>query len=347
MKNRTRNIVNTNKNINGGNHMNTSTNNTKNIINGGNDMKKTGMEEFVSKVREAVAVELGEGYEVTVQSVLKNNGLHLTGLCIHSEHSSVAPNIYLDGMFKHYQAGEMDIQDACHKVTDIYEASKLDLDFDISMVNSFDSVRDRLCYKLVNAERNAELLKDVPHRIVCEDLALIYYLVVNKGTDGIASTTVRNSLFSLWDTTEAEMYEAAINNTMHMFRGSVRSIQSVLMDLMTVRMDAENAREFFDMCISDDDMMPLYVCTNSERLNGAGTMLYPGLLQEFAEKVDDDVYILPSSIHEVLFVPAGFMQPEELVNMVCAVNATEVSPDEVLSDSVYCYRRADGCITKV
>ena len=347
MKNRTRNIVNTNKNINGGNHMNTTTNNTNNFINGGNDMKKANMEVFVSMVREAVEAELGEGYEVTVQSALKNNGLRLTGLSIRSEHSSVAPNIYIDGMFDRYQTGEMDMQDVCNKVIDIYESSKLDMDFDISMVNSFDSVRNRLCYKLVNAERNAELLKDVPHRIVCEDLALIYYLVVSKGTDGIASTTVRNSLFSLWNTTEAEMYEVALANTMHMFHGSVRSIQSVLMDLMTVRMDAENAREFFDMCISDDDMMPLYVCTNSEKLNGAGTMLYTGLLQEFAEKVGDDVYILPSSIHEVLLVPAGSMQPEELVSMVCAVNASEVPCDEVLSDSVYVYRRADERITKV
>ena len=48
--------------------------------------------------------------------------------------------------------------------------------------------------------------------------------------------------------------------------------------------------------------------------------------------------MIPSSIHEILLVPDnGEVQAEGLKEMVQEVNATEVSPEEKLSDNVYHY----------
>ena len=94
------------------------------------------------------------------------------------------------------------------------------------------------------------------------------------------------------------------------------------------------------MVIGEDDMIPMYVCTNTAKLNGAGVILYQELLQEFADRIGSDFYILPSSIHETLLIPAnGDMDLEYLRDMVRTVNRTEVAEDEVLSDSVYRYNR--------
>ena len=57
----------------------------------------------------------------------------------------------------------------------------------------------------------------------------------------------------------------------------------------------------------------------------------------------DKFYILPSSVHEVIIVsPQIAMNIEALREMVNSVNATEVSPDEVLSYNVYEYSRKNG-----
>ena len=90
----------------------------------------------------------------------------------------------------------------------------------------------------------------------------------------------------------------------------------------------------------------MYVCSNSQKVNGAGVILYKDLLKQFAEKTGSDFYILPSSIHETLLVPVSDqMEVEALRSMVREVNATQVAPEEVLSDNVYIYRREDDKIS--
>ena len=50
------------------------------------------------------------------------------------------------------------------------------------------------------------------------------------------------------------------------------------------------------------------------------------------------LYILPSSIHEVILLPdTGLGSPQELKRMIHEVNSTQVAPEEVLSNSLYYY----------
>ena len=74
-------------------------------------------------------------------------------------------------------------------------------------------------------------------------------------------------------------------------------------------------------------------------------MLYPDIIKDFSTAVDSDIYILPSSIHELILLPArGDENCEELKSMVRDINETQVEREEVLSDSVYYYDRREECI---
>ena len=67
-------------------------------------------------------------------------------------------------------------------------------------------------------------------------------------------------------------------------------------------------------------------------------MLYRNVLKEFANNIKKDLYILHSSVHEVIVIPKEEdMDSETLTKMVREVNQEEVSKTEVLSDSVYIY----------
>ena len=304
------------------------------------------MDEFAQVVKEAVEASLGDGYEVSINEVLKNNDTRLTGLTIRTEESNIAPTIYLEGSFERYKAGDTSVPVIVSEILSVYENHKSTVSFDVSMVADFSACKERVCYKLVNAERNRELLADAPHHIVCEDLAVVYYILVSNDGEGTATITVRTPLFENWTVSEEELFKITLANTQRIFRGSVRSMSSVLVDLLSDRMDEETSNEFYDLCVSSEDLVPMYVCTNSGKIHGAGAMLYEGLLKDFSKRTGcDDFFILPSSVHEVLFVPASEgMIPEALRNMVHEVNSTQVAPEEFLSDNVYVDHRAEDRI---
>ena len=83
----------------------------------------------------------------------------------------------------------------------------------------------------------------------------------------------------------------------------------------------------------------MYVLTNESQFNGAACILYENLLYDFASSIGSDLYILPSSVHEVILIPKNeFPDKDNLSCMVKDINESEVATDEVLSDHVYEYR---------
>ena len=59
----------------------------------------------------------------------------------------------------------------------------------------------------------------------------------------------------------------------------------------------------------------------------------------------ENLYILPSSVHETIILPGGGnLDKEALKSMVIDVNLTQVAQDEVLSNEVYVYNLASDKI---
>lgn len=294
-----------------------------------------GMEVFTETVKSAMETYFGKGVRVTVQKVTKNNGMVLTGLTIMDKTSNLAPTIYLDGYFNEYNNGES-MSGICQRILKVYEENKVTDNFDVSMVTDFSRARNRICCKLINAERNAELLTDAPH-VLIEDLAVVFFILATRDEFGTGTITVRNNILNMWDITVDQLYKLALDNTQRLFRGRVTSMLNVMTEILADKLDAESCNEFFDM-MADDISIPMFVASNTAKLNGAIVMLYDNLLKKFAQKIGGSFYILPSSVHETLFIPCSDdMDVEYLRDMVRTVNTTEVSEEEYLSDNVYRY----------
>lgn len=92
--------------------------------------------------------------------------------------------------------------------------------------------------------------------------------------------------------------------------------------------------------------LPLYALTNRPMLYGAAGILNSPMISGFAEKMQADLYILPSSVHELLLIPdQGNVSAGELGQIVMAVNRTQMRPEERLADHAYYYSRETGEIS--
>ena len=330
--------MNNNSKINGNNgNSNNGFNNEGGIIMTNGTMT---MDAFAGTVKEALSVYF-EDCSIQLQEVTKNNGLILHGLCIREEDSNIAPTIYLEGFYEQYQAGRSFV-DIVKEIARVYEDNRVTGSFNPDIIMDYERIKDYICGKVVNTERNAELLSDVPNIPLC-DLSIIFFVKLPDFKEQTASITIHNSLMDSWGVDTDTLYEVAKNNTPRLLPGNVRSMESVLPGLFYDEPGDFLSTGFDDIHPADE--FRLYVATNNARVNGAAVFLYDNLLLGFAERIGADFFILPSSIHELLFLPdTKAMDVEALRDMVKSVNTSEVRPEEVLSDNVYHYSRETGLV---
>ena len=315
-----------------------------NLNNNGGFIMNIGIINTVDLFADAIKVGFEEAHpecSVMVHKVTKNNDLVLTGISIRSREVNIAPTIYMDDYYNDYKNGRP-VMDIIAEIENIYDTYKLEHNFNVNSITDFNHVQGKICYKLVNKDKNKELLSDAPY-IQFHDLAIVFYVVVSEDSDRTGTITVRNNLMEMWGNPDInDLYRIAKNNTQKRYKGSVFNMIEIMGEIISHNVDNIEPNivdDFFEMNFTyEDNMIPMFVATNNKKVNGAGVILYEGLLKTFAEKIGSDFYILPSSIHEVIFVPAnGDMDVRYLIQMVKEVNATEVSPSEVLSDNVYKY----------
>ena len=87
-----------------------------------------------------------------------------------------------------------------------------------------------------------------------------------------------------------------------------------------------------------DETYPMYVLSNTAKIQGAVALLYPEVLDDFYQACGREFYIIPSSIHEVILVVDQYKKDLDTLNqMVCEVNETQVEAEEVLANHIYAY----------
>ena len=290
-------------------------------------------ENFITTVTNTVSDRMGAHYSVSTHNVTKNNGVILTGILIKANGNfSVAPTIYLNPYYDAYEKGDTTFGTVIDEVIDTYERNKINRSIDMKFFLNYETVKNRIIFKLINTERNRELLQDIPH-IPFHDLSIVFQCLVSAEEFSNATILIRNAHMQLWKVNARELYERALENTQMLQGYELADMKSVLEEM--------KARGEAGDCEIEDiqQEVPMYVLSNKSRVNGAACILYKDVLKDFAMVTGKDLYILPSSIHEVILLPADGTQESELLKMmVKEINQSQVEAEEVLSDSVYIYR---------
>lgn len=309
------------------------------------DTKIENFTDFTEEIIDTLKTHYGPGAKIKTHSITKNNGVVYTGLTVNKNRKEVlSPIIYLEPYFDDYNAGR-NFNDIVECIIKQREDNSIINDFDPSIIMDFDKIEHNICVKLVNAELNKELLANVPHKRI-KDLAAIFYILAYTKEDGNGTITITKEMMGKWryNIKIKELYKLALENTQRLFPGKINDMGYMINKISGFApnvddLEVEYAGPSFNIYKEvDAELNPLYVVTNVANVSGACVLLYDELLKTFAKKIDGNFYILPSSIHEVLFVPEkANVNKEELKDMVCSVNQEVVDTRDFLSDNVYYY----------
>ncbi|MDO4189926.1 MAG: DUF5688 family protein, partial [Lachnospiraceae bacterium] len=276
---------------------------------------------------------------VQLNTVQKNNEA-LDAITITSPDSNVSPTIYLNSFYEDYQNGQ-DMDTIMDRIADVRVEHEVSQDFDVSKITDFDQVKDHIAARVVGMEDNADLLDQRPHAEM-DDLAVTYCVMLGEDANGSMSVPVTNQLMETWGVTQEDLHDLAKANQDELTPSTFKSMNEVMAEMMIPQimddmgLDREAAQEMVESMMPPEDKM--FVLSNEQKLNGAAALLDDKMMDQIAEKVGGDFYILPSSVHEVLIVPADAgMDLKDLEAMVQEVNETQVAPQDRLSDHVYQY----------
>ncbi len=285
--------------------------------------------EFVDALKEKLH-ERGNEVEVTVNTVEKMNNTY-EAITVRPEESNVGVSMNLDVFAEAYESG-VPFDEIVEQVTNKVEAHISDMPtFDTQKLTDYEQMKDKLCMEVVAADRNADLLAKVPHQEI-EDMAVVYRFVVDSSDDGRATMLITNDILDKMGVTPEQLHADALENAPELRPAVIKGMSEVMIDMM-----GEDAHEMLGIGEFPQDE-PMYVATVPDKISGAGVIAYQDFMDQAAEKLGGDFFILPSSIHEVLLVKDdGNTDFKDLKAMVEEVNASQVAPEEKLTDSVYHY----------
>ena len=283
-------------------------------------------EQFVEDLKERLEAG-GEKFSVDLNAVQKMNQ-NYEAVTVKPEDAIIGVNLNMTEIYERYDRG-MSYDTLVSEVAEKADRALHDRpDFNLEALQDYDQMKEKLSMEVVSAERNADLLEKVPHKNM-EDMAVVYRFVLDTDSEGRGSILVTNQLMDNYGITAEQLHADALQYAPVMRPAVIQTMAETLLEMM-----GPEAKDMIPV-LPDD---PLFVATVPDKIQGAGVLAYQDFMEQAAERVGGDFFILPSSIHEILLVrDDGTFNINHLEDMVKQVNETEVAPEDLLTDSVYHY----------
>lgn len=219
-----------------------------------------------------------------------------------------SPNIYLEDMYQRLFDGDT-IDEILEEIAAII-VSFTGISVPEVEHKDLKDMSDKIVPTLVNAAKNQSMLEKVPHFRMM-DLAVVYRFVVRKNDEqGFMTSLITNDVLECLEYSSEELHELAMNN------------MEKIMPVKTLQLTNS-----------------LIVLTNEAYMFGAAGILCMDVVEELAEKMQSDLYLVPSSVHEMMIMSVDTLEVHELLETLEKGNRMYAEADEYLSESIYYYER--------
>lgn len=289
-------------------------------------------EEFKTEVKAKILGYLTSDFQnVKIERIQKNNGFSYDGLVVKPGQNGVSPILNLEQFYHTYKDG-VNFEDVLLAMAEDFKKYSKDgnkMEKQFNEAKYFEKAKNRIMPELINVSENKQLLKSIPHQMIA-DLAVIYVILI-EGVDGyIATTKISNALMKMYGLTVDELHRLAVENMEKHCEIEFIGLGQKILGEMNVAEKSEETE-------------PVNVLSVLNDIGGsAAAVLSEKVMERVIDKVGENFYILPASVHEVLIVSADLNSANELQNLqdiVKSVNAETLDPKERLSDAVYIYDR--------
>ena len=292
-------------------------------------------QEFQTAIISYMQDRLDSECEIRICPVMRNNNVTLDGLYVTRPGCNLSASIYLNPFYHRYLNG-LPLEEIQENIYQIYSNKSPMEDFPIADFKDYTKVRNQITMRLISFEKNQAMLEKIPHKKYL-DMAIIYSCRVTLKGAGDGDIKITNDLMRLWGIDTEELDRDARRNAPTLNPYKVYPIIDYLKEHVPTWLNSTLDEE---LCFE-----PMYILTNQEQCYGASVLLYEDLLRQISEDFESDLLIIPSSVHELIFLPyCSLLSIEEMTELIQSVNETVLAEEEVLSDHAYLYRYEGQCL---
>jgi len=205
----------------------------------------------------------------------------------------------------------------------------------ITYANNYSEAKKRLQIIVSDPDIREVPEDSVVTKVGAYDAQYKILLDTTKGEKPVRLNVTEN-LLKRWNITKEQLHQDALEVKEKwnepVLKNSVEVLQHALFDFPEPENLLENVGEKIDL-------NSLYVLTNENAKNGASMLAHSEVLEKIGNLLSDqDYYIFPSSIDELLILPdTHLMSVKEMQEMVHSINITELDTEDRLSDKVLYY----------
>ncbi len=297
-----------------------------------NKMKHMGYDEFKERLLGELKERLRKSIRAEIIPVNKN-GVIREAVGMEEGLNEMKSLVYVENLYDQYCIGAA-LSTCTGFVMGLYKAIP---EFHAEQYfETWEEVKPKITIRLVNWDWNRDELTEIPYQKYL-DLAVYCRIVLGENEDGIISNVVRKSMLRYWKIGESELWETAKSN----FQREEFLIRHIDDEIGYPKRYLD---KFANLYGKKDET---YVLTNEYRNHGAYAMLRLDILEKFAERMDGDLFILPSSLNEVILLPNRKDRDPDFLRLLVQKNNRNYAVDEELSENLYYYRREKNRIEVV
>lgn len=253
--------------------------------------------------------------EITLHEVMKNRSA-LNGITYRPEGFDAGITVYAEEYYEAYKSGRT-LDQIANGIISKFNDPEVRANIPVGLENILNE--KNIVPALIPRTGNERMLQEMPH-VPMEDLEVIFKL--NVPEYGMA--TIDNRHVKQLGLNEKELMDIATNNPEYTDNITIKGMSEIILEIQPDKADV--------LPLEKEEMV---VISNKSNFYGAAGVLNADTIKKIADIFGEDVFILPSSIHECIAIRKSDRSVEELKDIVCDINEEMVAPEDYLSNQVY------------
>ena len=255
----------------------------------------------------------------------------------HMEKAKTVCGLHTEELYKRY-CQEHSFENIVHDcIREIKKVSENCVLCDLDDLKDYEKVKSRLFIRLLNADKNRTILKELVHHEI-GDIALVVYYLAGEKEGYVLSAKIKKSFVEKWGKDADTVFEAALINTYFISPPRIYHWEKMLFDKTY---EGDNFMDILGTYHPNKGIAGNCLSTE-KRTNGAAAIFLPGVARRLSELLGSDLYLVFTSVHEVMVHNADVVYPEDLKEVLSDTLEKATPEEDYLTSSIYRYSRRSG-----